>query len=149
MALIGKIDFTKRISRKCPSILLLIVGERRPCLMELRRFDQRGWRYLVWRFRRFRRFEARSFMVVALSSAEATPTTALPVSTPSVTGWVYVVFGGVSSLMVKGVRRTTLAFPSLSRSRAMAGTQGITGLPSGVRTYTRHISRSFRKNALL
>src|SRR5258707_299272 len=78
----------------------------------------------------------------ALSSAEATPTTALPVSTPSVTGWVYVVFGGVSSLMVKGVRRTTLAFPSLSRSRAMAGTQGIKGLPSGVRTYTRHINRS-------
>src|SRR6266568_2223929 len=103
MALIGKIDFTKRISRKCPSILLLIVGERRPCLMELRRFNQRGWRYLVWRFRRFRRFEARSFIVVAislrnstserlrmvaLSSAEATPPTALPVSTPSVTGWV-------------------------------------------------------------
>src|SRR5260221_13663256 len=85
----------------------------------------------------------------ALSSAEATPTTALPVSTPSVTGCVYVVFGGGSSLMVKGVRRTTLAFPSLSRSRAMAGTQGIKGWQSGVRTYTRHINRSFRKNALL
>src|SRR6266487_625506 len=51
--------------------------------------------------------------------------------------------------MVKGVRRTTFAFPCLSNKRAIAQEQGMRDTPSGERTYTTFIIKnSFRKNAL-
>src|SRR5437879_13102864 len=43
--------------------------------------------------------------------------------------------------MVKGVRRTTLAFPCLSNKRAITQAQGINGTPSGERIYTLFIER--------
>src|SRR5690554_6177420 len=95
----GIIDFAKSISFKCELILLVIVGENLPFLIEFFLFNHLAFLYLVFLFRLFLLYLDLCFILSAISFlisisdkyitslfsfTTALPISLLPVSTPNV-----------------------------------------------------------------